>query len=119
MEHEAAKVRQERPSNDKSKVGHQPKSKNKSSKKRGGRILKQQLDNVKGLDIFGQPILFTTGGSDKARTWPGAIATIFITLITLSFGYYKFVALYNYTETNITTVNHLFDLPSDFEYSDF
>jgi len=119
MERSAAKVQQESTSNDKSKAGHQPKSKNKSSKKRGGRILKQQLENVKGLDIFGRPIMFTTGGSDKARTWPGAIATVFITLITLAFGYYKFVVLYNYTDTNITTVNHLFDLPTDFEYSDF
>jgi len=82
-------------------------------------ILEKAFDTAKGIDIFGSPILFTTNGSDQASTWPGAVTTIFISLLALSFGYFKFLALYNYTDTTITTVNHLYDLPIDLDYSDF
>ena len=82
-------------------------------------ILEKAFDTAKGLDIFGSHIMFTTNGSEEDSTWPGALATIFIFLLALSFGYNKFLALYNYTDTTITTVNHLYDLPTDLEYSDF
>ena len=94
-------------------------SQSKRSKKRGRQILDEQLDNVKDSDMFGSPIQFTTNGSEESKTWPGAIVTIMISLLAMTFGYFKFLALYNYTDSSITTVNHLFDLPVDFEYSDF
>jgi len=94
-------------------------SQSKRSKKRGRQILDEQLDNVKDIDKFGSPILFTTNGAAESKTWPGAIATILISLLALTFGYFKFLALYSYTDSTIATVNHLFDLPVDFEYSDF
>ena len=85
----------------------------------GKRLFKSQksfltkwVNKIKDVDMYGKNIQMTYNGNDKYRTYIGGVASIFVSLIIITYVIYLFYVMFKKQDTNVTTnsaVDDIFD----------
>jgi len=78
--------------------------------------LKKSVRTVKQVDMFGQSVSFFVDGESTYTTWIGALVSVVIIGLTLTFASTKYVAFRGKTDTNYSTFSKVGEQEPDFSY---
>jgi len=78
--------------------------------------LKKRVAKVKQVDMFGQSVSFLIDGESTYTTWVGAIVSVVIIGLTLTFASTKFKALTRRTDTTFSSYTKVGEQTPDFSY---
>ena len=72
------------------------------------------------IDSFGESLSFTADGATKYPSGFGTFISFIVILITLSFGYNKFMIMWQYDDTRhqVTTIYNVLDGTDEFNFEE-
>jgi len=78
--------------------------------------LKKSVTTAKQVDMFGQSVGFLVDGESTYTTWIGALVSVVVICLTMTFASTKYVAFRDKTDTNFSTYTKVGAQAPDFSY---